>query len=242
VLINVEDAGRRNIEQVVEDLLAEYEGFEIEQTMSIVGGEAAMILDKVPGQDINRQVLVVHEGRLYRLMFVPSDPEMGQAYEEMETVFGPVINTFKFLPLPPQEPQPTGEAAGDLDSFREQLMQALEQRDTAQMQALMGEEFTFGFWRSEGFTNSPAEAAEQIQQNYLGPQPQLVFDTEKDLAQVLDGVAPGPMLGPSAPLVQAIFVSGWGLEGQDEAILFFSQDSGGRLYWHSVLIAAGGFD
>lgn len=238
----VEPAGGKTVEQAVGELLADFEGFEIEQTMTIVGGEAAMILDNLPGQDINRRVLVVHADRLYSMMFVPSDPERAQAYAEMETVFGPLLNTFQFLPLPPAGEQPTGEAVQDLEAFRQRLFQALADRDPAQMQALMGESFIFGYWLSEGVVTSPAEATAQLQQNFLGTETELVFDTGKDLAQLLGGMEPSSVLGPSAPLIQAVFVSGWGLQGQDEAILFISQDEQGRLYWHSVLIAGGGFN
>jgi hypothetical protein len=40
---------------------------------------------------------------------------------------------------------------------------------------------------------------------------------------------------------QALFVSGWGLDGKGEAILYVTARADGSLYWHSVLIAPSGF-
>jgi Bacterial SH3 domain. len=39
----------------------------------------------------------------------------------------------------------------------------------------------------------------------------------------------------------ALFVSGWGLDGKSEAILYATQGPDGRSYWFGVLIAQGGF-
>jgi hypothetical protein len=98
----------------------------------------------------------------------------------------------------------------------------------------------FGFWLGEGVSYPPEQAVEQLQ-NYLGPNTQLVFDRDVDLAPILGGTDPATIAGPEAYIVESFFVDGWGLEGQDEAILFIAQRPDGILFWHSVLIAGGGF-
>ncbi len=71
--------------------------FKIEQSQTTLGGEPAIVLDKLPGQDLNRQVLVVRDDRLYRLVFSPADPGQGDAYTEMEALYRMVRESFRFL-------------------------------------------------------------------------------------------------------------------------------------------------
>jgi hypothetical protein len=42
------------------------------------------VLDNMPGQDTNRQVVIVHNDRLYKLNFVPVGEDYGDAYRQME--------------------------------------------------------------------------------------------------------------------------------------------------------------
>ena len=48
-------------------------------------------------------------------------------------------------------------------------------------------------------------------------------------------------MGLDASTSQALFVSGWGLDGKGEALLYFTRFPSGIPYWHSVLIAPTGF-
>jgi hypothetical protein len=47
--------------------------------------------------------------------------------------------------------------------------------------------------------------------------------------------------GPDVDVAGTVYVKGWGLEGEDEAILFIARQPDGRLYWHGVLVGPGGF-
>jgi uncharacterized protein YcbX len=71
---------------------------------------------------------------------------------------------------PPATPVPS------IQSFEDQLMQALERRDDAQLQSLMGDTFMIAGWRSEGTAYAPDAAIQQLRNNYLGQATQLVFD------------------------------------------------------------------
>lgn len=99
LFIEVTDAGGRTAEEIVDEVAAEFGGgFDIERTFGLLlGGEPASMLDKVPGQDLSRQIFAVHNGRLYKLTFAPSDEAMGEVYTEMEALYELVTESFSFL-------------------------------------------------------------------------------------------------------------------------------------------------
>jgi hypothetical protein len=100
LFITVEDAGGRTAAQAAEELMAEYPpDFGIQPVGGItIGYEWAEQLDNVPGQDISRVVLVEHDGRLYRLTFVPASEDAGEVYRQMEALYDLVLKSFRFLP------------------------------------------------------------------------------------------------------------------------------------------------
>ena len=128
-----------------------------------------------------------------------------------------------------------------IQAFEAQLIQAMERRDFAQMQGLMGEAFMIAGWRSEGTAYAPERAIVQLKTNYLGSDTNLVFDLNKDPMAVLDGMDPFAILGPDVMQPSALFVSGWGVNGDDEAILYIADRADGIPYWYGVLFASGGF-
>jgi inhibitor of cysteine peptidase len=102
LFIEVGDAGGRTAEQVTGDLAAEVEasmpGYVVERTFGLtLGYEPAWVLENMPGQDISRQAVVVHDGRLYKLTFVPASPDAGPVYAEMEQLYTVLVNSFRFL-------------------------------------------------------------------------------------------------------------------------------------------------
>ena len=104
----------------------------------------------------------------------------------------------------------------------------------------MDETFGFAFWQSEGTSYTADQAIQQLQTNYLGATP-LTPDPNKDLSTLLDGLNPYSIMGLDPNKSQALFVSGWGLDGKGEAILYTTRLADGSLYWHSVLVAPTGF-
>lgn len=60
-----------------------------------MGGETAYSVSGLPGQDMNRQVFTVHKDVLYKLMFVPDNPQ-ASAYAQMEDAYWMIVNTFLF--------------------------------------------------------------------------------------------------------------------------------------------------
>ncbi len=128
----------------------------------------------------------------------------------------------------------------DLTKFGQTLVDALNARNFDTVKVMMDQSLIFAFWQSQGTSYTPDQAVEQLQTNYLGTTP-LTADANKDLNALLNGTDPYSIVGLDPNKSQALFVSGWGLDGKDEAILYSTKLADGSLYWHSVLIAKGGF-
>lgn len=97
--IEVREAAGRSAAQVAEESVATLpSGFEVERAGLTIGGVEAVVLDRMPGQDINRQVVMVHGGRLYILTFALADEAAGDTYQKMEKLYTTVIDSFRFLP------------------------------------------------------------------------------------------------------------------------------------------------
>ena len=108
LFIRVEDAQARTAEQVADAVVAEatsgMPGYAIDRPFGVtIGYEPAARLDGVPGQDLSRQVIVVHDGRAYKLVFVPADEAQGDVYHEMEALYELAVRSFRFLPRQPTE-------------------------------------------------------------------------------------------------------------------------------------------
>jgi hypothetical protein len=101
----------------------------------------------------------------------------------------------------------------------------------------MGASFSMAFWQSQGISLTPDDAIQQLQLNYISAATILVPDPNKDLNTLLGGLNPYSIMGLDASNSLALFVSGWGLDGRAEAILYISKRTDGSLYWHGVLIA-----
>jgi hypothetical protein len=99
LMIEVSHAGGQTATAAADALMVEFEGLGVTRTFGdTLGYEPADRLDGVPGQDLGRVLLAVHDGRLYRLTFVPNDPSQGDVYNQMEALFNQVLATFRFLP------------------------------------------------------------------------------------------------------------------------------------------------
>ncbi|HAJ34711.1 MAG TPA: hypothetical protein DCL15_03300 [Chloroflexi bacterium] len=97
VSIEVSDAAGRSLTEIGDAVVAEYAaGFDILRAMATVGGEPALVLDNLPGQDLNRRVLVIHNGRLYSFFFTPLGEE-GEARAAFEAFYQGVIDSLRLI-------------------------------------------------------------------------------------------------------------------------------------------------
>ncbi|MDX1415002.1 MAG: hypothetical protein R3293_12475 [Candidatus Promineifilaceae bacterium] len=101
LFITVDDAGGRTLDEVTSAKREEIEEVLGTPAMWSFGymldGVAANQFDQVPGQELSRQVVLVHDGRLITLTFIPDEAAAGDAYAEMQTLYDTVMESFSFL-------------------------------------------------------------------------------------------------------------------------------------------------
>jgi hypothetical protein len=131
--------------------------------------------------------------------------------------------------------------SGDRVSFEQQIVEALDARDYNRLEIMMGETWLVGYWQSEGVSYAPAEAIEQLRASLIASDAPIRAESDRDLASLL-GMDPAAILGPEAGEVSAVFVSGMGVKGEGEAILFIRARPEGRWLWHGMLFAQDGFE
>jgi hypothetical protein len=101
--IFIEPANQRTVEQVVDAVKAETgPGFNITVTAMTIEDSQALVVSGLPGQDVNRQLFMVHGGQVYHMMFVPDIPNaqesnIQEAYSKMEDIYAMVVNTWHFV-------------------------------------------------------------------------------------------------------------------------------------------------
>jgi hypothetical protein len=102
VTITVSDAAGRAASEIAGAVVAQVEaclpGWGVRRSATQIGGETAIVLDNLPGQDIGRQVVVAHNGQHYSLTFEPAAPAGTDPVRQMEQFYKTVMDSFRFLP------------------------------------------------------------------------------------------------------------------------------------------------
>ena len=129
----------------------------------------------------------------------------------------------------------------DMTNFKQALIQALNAQDYDALRLMMDKSLTIALWRSEGSTFDAEPAIEQLKSNHINANSSITADFGKDLSALPGGTDPFSILGLDVGPNHSLFVSGWGPDGKDEAILYMNYLLDGTLYWHGVLVARGGF-
>lgn len=96
----VSNANGHKLEQAVNEFVAGFPDFEIPRSNLLLGGEQAIRLDKVPGQDFQRVIFVMKNDQLYQLSFSPDMSETPGVQDKLEQLFETVKNFFKFIDAP----------------------------------------------------------------------------------------------------------------------------------------------
>lgn len=93
--ISVDQASGRTASQVADAEIA-FLGpdFNIQRTDLTIDGESAVMLDGLPGQDIVRKVVIVHNDLLYTLSFTPWDKND----TALVNLYTTIVNSLHFLP------------------------------------------------------------------------------------------------------------------------------------------------
>lgn len=128
-----------------------------------------------------------------------------------------------------------------IDTFANQLRTALVLQDYDQLQQLMGSPFIMADWQAAGKEVPPAVAIVQLRNHYLSAGSAVEAPTKVAWRDLLGDSDPLTLWGPTVPAVKALYVTGLSNHGQDEALLIVAQQPNGAPYWHSMVVAPGGF-
>lgn len=128
-----------------------------------------------------------------------------------------------------------------INDFAEQLGAALVQHDYARLQTAMGDDFVMGSWGDTERTVPPAVAIIELRNHYLSAGSNATLPAKVEWTKLLGGQDPLALWGPQVQAMKALYVTGLGAEQQADALLIVAQQPDGTPYWHSMLVAAGGF-
>jgi len=95
ISITAQDLAGRTLDQAVDEFLSGYEGFEIARSSVTIGGQEAVLLDGIPGQDYYRAIFVAHNGLLYQLSFAPYDSNLDNL-AQAEQLYALALDSFRF--------------------------------------------------------------------------------------------------------------------------------------------------
>lgn len=87
-------------EQAVAEYISTFPDYDLPHSPLTIDGVPAAMLDKIPGQELNRVVLVTYEDTLLKINFTPADPEKAESYKAMEALYKTVIQSLDFDPSP----------------------------------------------------------------------------------------------------------------------------------------------
>jgi hypothetical protein len=214
-------------------------GIQISSSTRVVDGQQAYVLKRMPGQDLTRQVFIVYQGFLYRLTFSPDDPQISEAYQQMETLYTAIMGSLRFLPerelVPP---------VLTVNNMLYQLERALEARSRDDLGRLLEEEFSI----ANGMPNTPENVTfarygrygvvPLIFDNYLSQAPDLTLEKQVDWTSLLGEPFPFTRFFPDE-VITPVLVKGWGPQGTDQAVMILAHRSDGSLYWRDLFEAQG---
>jgi len=95
--VDVADAGGRTAQDVADEEAAADPGLNPPRSTPTLGGEEAVMLDGLPGQDAVRRVYIVHDGQLYTLTFSPYKSGRAAADAQMETLYATVAPSWVWI-------------------------------------------------------------------------------------------------------------------------------------------------
>jgi hypothetical protein len=95
--IDVSDAQGRTAEDVADEELSYVAGLNPPRYTVMLGGEEAVVLDGMPGQNLVRRVYIVHAGRLIIPTFSPYGSDNAFATSQMEALYAAVTSSWVWI-------------------------------------------------------------------------------------------------------------------------------------------------
>jgi hypothetical protein len=105
----------------------------------------------------------------------------------------------------------------------------------------MTENFTSGWWRGEMGDLPRADALRELYSDQLGSPGKVGTAANVDLKALMGGTDPLGILRPEVGVVSTLVMTGWGKDGEDEAILFIARQPDRSLRWAGTMVIKGGF-
>ena len=96
--LEISDSENRTVDEVADQELTYVTGLDVGRWTVTLDGEQALVLDGMPGQDLQRRVYIVHQQKLYILAFMPTRSENKAASDQMETLYTAVTSSWKWFP------------------------------------------------------------------------------------------------------------------------------------------------
>jgi len=96
--LEISDSENRTAEEVADQELADLAGLDVGRWTVTLDGEQALVLDGMPGQDLQRRVYIVRQQKLYILAFMPTRSENEAANEQVEALYTAVTSSWKWSP------------------------------------------------------------------------------------------------------------------------------------------------
>lgn len=98
--LEINESRDRTAEEIADQELTNLTGLNIGRWTVTLDGEQAVVLDGMPGQDLQRRVYVVHAQNLYVLAFWPARSENKAAGDQMETLYTTITESWAWSPCP----------------------------------------------------------------------------------------------------------------------------------------------
>jgi hypothetical protein len=96
--LEISDSYNRTAEKIADEDMTSAAGLNVGRWNVTLGGEQAVVLDGMPGQDLQRRVYVVHQQTLYVLAFMPTRSENKAANDQMEALYAAVTSSWAWSP------------------------------------------------------------------------------------------------------------------------------------------------
>ena len=97
VWIDVKDAPGRTALEIADEEVNAVAGISPLRSTVSMGGEEALVLEGMPGQDLIRKIYIVHNELLYTLNFMPYESDNDIANAQTETLFASVIPSWVWI-------------------------------------------------------------------------------------------------------------------------------------------------
>ena len=96
--ISFEAADGRSLDELTAQRLTDYAFPDTEPQSMMLGGEAAVMLDNLPGQDTNRRLFTIHDDTVIDLMVARIGDDYGEVGVQAEALFEMITASLQFIP------------------------------------------------------------------------------------------------------------------------------------------------